>query len=326
MGAVSGKKGERKMKRLSRKVGTMVCVMIIFAVAVSVGICVYLFYGLVTKNMEESCVSGTKILADRLKEASYDEDFTALLDELKEETGCEFTIFEGNVRKYTTIEENGKRAVGTTLSDELTKTVIGQGKSYVGKAYIFGKIHLCSYEPTRDENGAVNGLIFAGISIDTILKNVNRVILLSILVSLGLILADVVWLLRFMKRTVSRPLGKLTELAQTMEEGRLSDSTKLEGGRHGNDEIGYLAEVMEHTMSELQNYIGEISMVLKEVAQGNLTAETKQEYVGDFVSIQHSLDDILHNLNNTMSQISMSAMQVSGSADHLSSGAQSLSQ
>ena len=36
-----------------------------------------------------------------------------LLDGLKSRMGCEFTIFEGDTRAYTTVIQDGKRVVGT---------------------------------------------------------------------------------------------------------------------------------------------------------------------------------------------------------------------
>ena len=50
--------------------------------------------------------------------------------------GCEFTIFHGDERAYTTIQQNGQRAVGTRLSGSIAEIVLTQGKSYVGQATI----------------------------------------------------------------------------------------------------------------------------------------------------------------------------------------------
>ena len=62
--------------------------------------------------------------------------------------GCEFTIFEGDTRAYTTVIQDGQRAVGTKLSASLSTTVLQQGQSYVGKAKILNEEYLCSYVPT----------------------------------------------------------------------------------------------------------------------------------------------------------------------------------
>ena len=69
--------------------------------------------------------------------------------------GCEFTIFEGSTRAYTTVVQNGQRVVGTQLSDKLSEIVLQQGKSYVGTARILDEEYLCSYVPTKDAGGTV---------------------------------------------------------------------------------------------------------------------------------------------------------------------------
>lgn len=58
--------------------------------------------------------------------------------------------------------QNGERVVGTQLSADLKQIVLEQGQSYVGEADILGINYLCSYVPTKDENGNVNGLILRG--------------------------------------------------------------------------------------------------------------------------------------------------------------------
>lgn len=79
-------------------------------------------------------------------------------------------------------------------------------------------------------------------------------------------------------------------------------------------------------MNRLKGYIGEISVTLEAISDGNLKVETGQNYVGDFVSIKESLDEILKKLNGTMSQIMKSTDYVSNGASQMSAGAQSLSQ
>lgn len=143
----------------------------------------------------------------------------------------------------------------------------------------------------------------------------------------ALILFSILIMSFFVNRTVSRPLSKLTWLAQTMEKGNLG----LGQGEHltvnirSNDEIGLLANIFENTILRLRGYIGEISTILESISNGNLTAGTNQDYVGDFTSIKISLDDILERLNKTMSQIVESSDYVSNGSKQMSIGAQALS-
>lgn len=321
------KKG-RKNKRIGRKVGNLVALMLAVSITVVVVLCVWMFYRLTMSMMEDVCVSGTNVLAYELADYDGPEDRTALLDALSEQMGCEFTIFHGNERAYTTIQQNGQRAVGTRLSDELSRIVLEQGQTYVGKASILGEEHLCSYVPTKDGDGKVDGLIFAGISMADVNRQVTFTVYLSCIIGIALIIAGIFVVGAYIKRTVSKPLFRLTVLAETLEQGNLGleMGQNMEVSIHSNDEIGILAQSFDQTIGRLRNYIGEISHMLESIAEGDLTVQINQEYVGDFARIRSSLNDILEKLDKTIGQIVVSSESVSGGAAQMSAAAQGLSQ
>jgi len=318
----------RKMRHLGRRLNVMVACMMIVGIALTVAQCVYMFYRLTLNTLREQCVTGTNILAYELEKYSGPEDMTQLLDDLKQETGCEFTIFHGDERAYTTILQDGKRAVGTKLSAELNDIVLVKGESYVGNAQILGVDHLCSYVPTKGEDGNINRLIFSGISISQANEQVTSTVGTTCVLGGAMVIICVLLLAAYIRGVVSSPLSKLTVLAQTMERGELGlDSRQnVKIDIHSNNEIGFLAETFEKTIIRLKGYIGEISAVLESIAQGDLTLATEQTYVGDFASIKESLDNILDKLNDTMSQIVESSDHVSNGSEQMSIGAQALSQ
>ncbi|WP_251207316.1 methyl-accepting chemotaxis protein [Acetatifactor aquisgranensis] len=321
------KKG-RKNKRIGRKVGNLVALMLAVSITVVVVLCVWMFYRLTMSMMEDVCVSGTNVLAYELADYDGPEDRTALLDALSEQMGCEFTIFHGNERAYTTIQQDGQRAVGTRLSDELSRIVLEQGQTYVGKASILGEDHLCSYVPTKDGDGKVDGLIFAGISMADVNRQVTFTVYLSCIIGIALIIAGIFVVGAYIKQTVSKPLFRLTVLAETLEQGNLGleMGQNMEVSIHSNDEIGILAQSFDQTIGRLRNYIGEISHMLESIAEGDLTVQINQEYVGDFARIRSSLNDILEKLDKTIGQIVVSSESVSGGAAQMSAAAQGLSQ
>ena len=87
-----------KIVRIGRKVGNLVAVMLGVTIILVVMLCVLMFYRLTMSMMQNECVSGTNVLAYELSNYSGDEDKTALLDALKKQMGCEFTIFHGDER------------------------------------------------------------------------------------------------------------------------------------------------------------------------------------------------------------------------------------
>lgn len=317
----------KRVQHLGLKVSVVVAFLLIASISIVVQLSVSKFRDFAMNMLRYMCVNGTNVLAAELQNYSDEDDMTQLLDDLKGQLGCEFTIFHGDERAYTTIIQNGQRAVGTKLSAELSAIVLEQGQPYVGNAQIGGVDHLGSYVPTRDENGKINGLIFAGVPMTAANEEINKTITTAATGGVILIVVSLILLTMYMSHAVFKPLSKLTTLAQTMERGDLGIKNKrVKVDIHSNDEIGFLAQTFENTMSRLNGYIGEISTVLRSIAQGNLTVGTSQEYVGDFVSIKESLDDILDKLNNTMSRIIESADYVSSGAEQMAYGATALSQ
>ena len=324
----NGENKKKKMKHIGRKVGSLVAVMLGLSITLVVVLCVLMFYRLTMSMMQDVCVSGTNVLAYELADRDDTEDMTALLDDLKAQMGCEFTIFHGDERAYTTIQQNGQRAVGTRLSGSIAEIVLTQGKSYVGQATILGEKHLCSYVPTYDANGQIDGLIFAGISMADAMGQIGLTVALSFLSGVALITIGIMLIGAYIKRTVSKPLFRLTVLAQTLEQGDLglNQHQTMMVEIDSNDEIGTLSKCFDNTISRLRNYIGEISHMLEAIAGGDLTAQITQEYVGDFAAIRTSLNDILQRLNSTVGQIVSSAEHVSAGAEQMSVASQALSQ
>lgn len=322
------KEGRRKIKRIGKKVGNVVVIMQAISVVFAVVICVSMFNSLVRSMQEKICTDGTNMLAYELSRTSETEDMNQVLDGLKERMGCEFTIFEGDTRAYSTVTKNGERVVGTKLADNLIDIVLKQGQAYVGEADILGSTYLCSYVPTKGEDGKIDGLIFAGISMADAEQETARIINYAIVVSVAVIIVCIIFLSVYLKKRVSGPLGRITQAAMRLEKGELglADGKEVEIGVRSNDEIGLLGEIFEETIGNLRAYIGEISDVLGAIAKGDLTQNTQRDYTGDFQAIKKSLESILGALNRTMGQIAASAGHVSDGSEQVAASAQTLAQ
>ena len=277
---VEGKRN-RKCRHIGRKVGNVVVIMLSLSIILAVVVCVTMFNKLVRSMQTNVCTSGTNMLQHELERISEDEDINQVLDGLKERMGCEFTIFQGDTRAYSTVTQNGQRVVGTKLASNLCDIVLTQGQSYVGQADILGESYLCSYVPTKNESGEIDGLIFAGISVTDAETATGRIINYAMAISAAVIILCIIFLTFYIKKTVSIPLGKITQAAMEMEQGELglAEGTEVSIGIRSKDEIGMLGEIFEDTIRRLRSYIGEIADVLEAIAEGDLTKEANQDYM-----------------------------------------------
>lgn len=104
-------------------------------------------------------------------------DETDILDDIKNRSGYDITIFYGDTRYLTTItDENGKRQTGTKASAEIVETVLKQGKDYQNRQIeVLGKNYIGYYMPLyQDGTSDIAGMIFLGEDYSYVQKIVNR--------------------------------------------------------------------------------------------------------------------------------------------------------
>ena len=134
-------------------------------------------------------------------------DSNVWLDELKKETGVEYSVFNGKTRYATTVEDSsGKRSVGTDMSEKVAEQVIQKGLDYSGEAEIFGQKHYVAYRPLRDINGNVVGALFSGVSSAETDRNTSKMILMLSLTAIGVGAATIIVSALILMKTVIRPI------------------------------------------------------------------------------------------------------------------------
>ncbi|MGN0320748.1 MAG: methyl-accepting chemotaxis protein [Lachnospira sp.] len=121
----------------------------------------------------------------------------SVLDDIKERSGYDVTIFYGDTRSITTITDaDGKRQVGTTASDKIVDKVLKNGKDYKDSNIdILGERYIGYYMPLyQDGSKEIAGMIFLGEEYSDVSNTINNsfkslcigiiiVLLLSIVIS-----------------------------------------------------------------------------------------------------------------------------------------------
>lgn len=139
-----------------------------------------------------------------------------------------------------------------------------------------------------------------------------------------IVIALGVLLLYAVNRIIQRylePIQVITEKASRLEEGDLNIHIDIES----DDELGRLSQAFNHISTVLSSYVQDITQQLSEMAENHMDITITQNYIGDFIPIQASIEKISQSLNETLHEIVRSADEVSASSQHVSSGAQILS-
>lgn len=91
-----------------------------------------------------------------------------IVDKVKELVGGTCTIFQVQnnqaIRISTNVLENeGERAVGTTVSQPVYDLVIRQGKPFYGRAWVVNDWYNTAYEPIKSKKGDIVGILYTGV-------------------------------------------------------------------------------------------------------------------------------------------------------------------
>ena len=236
--------------------------------------------------------------------------------------GAAITVFKDNVRVATTFKDaSGKRMTGTTMSEDIAKVVLEEGKSYSGQTTINGRINCVVYNPLKDSSGKVVGAMFTGHDIQDIYTRIIRTIVILVAVVVLILPISILFFARVLKKNISDRLDGVKRLAANIENGDLHEPP-MEPFRM--DEIGDLTVSMNATVETLNSYITDIGVFLKHIEEGNLTYTSDLEYKGDYVQIKNSLNNVSEIFAKVISGVAVASDQVNNNSSQISTAAHML--
>lgn len=206
----------------------------------------------------------------------YNLDQMELVDRVKKLFGADFTVFLGDVRISTTIEQNGKRAVGTQLDPAIAKIVLSDGKEFHGKATILGQPYITAYMPLIGPSGKPIGILFAGQSVKAAEEAISRTQMLIGGISLILLVISL-FVMFYVVRRITRPLGIAVDDLAQLGAGNFTATVPPELlGR--KDEIGKLAAAINALTQSVRGLLKQIAQSSDHVASSaeELTASAQQ--------------------------------------------------
>ena len=249
------------------------------------------------------------------------------------------TIFAGDRRVATSVRKlDGTRGVGTRLENPIVRQlVLKEGKTFHGVAEVLGRRYLAIYEPIRNDDDKVIGMLFVGEPIETLDAPERAILRGSLAAGTIAILcfgAIMVWAIRW----ILSPLLRLANTTIDLAAGNLDAALP---GIDRSDEIGRVAQAIEvfrkaavhkailetakaSAAAEQSFVVTVVASGLERLAAGDVTARLDETFSAEYQSLKHnfnaasaSLEMLVQGIYDSSSRIASGVAEVAQAAGDL---------
>lgn len=199
------------------------------------------------------------------------------------------TIFLDDLRVSTNVKnEDGSRAIGTRAAEDVYNLVVKEGKPWVGRAYVVNNWYITAYEPIRDINNKIIGILYVGILEEKYVDIKSRTTLVFLAITLMGALVSMA-LSYFIARKISGSVKKLAIASREIAHGNLDAKVEIKS----NDELRELADTFNLMASALKKRDEQ----LKDFARKKIMESERLAIVGQLAA------DVAHEINNPLQGI-----------------------
>jgi two-component system NtrC family sensor kinase len=199
------------------------------------------------------------------------------------------TIFQDDLRISTNVKnQNGSRAIGTRVSEEVYNQVVLEGEPWIERAFVVNDWYITAYEPIRNIAGDIIGILYVGVLEQKYTDMKQRAILVFLVITL-LVALFAMTLAYIISRKISIPIKKLVTASKQVASGNLDVKVEIKS----KDELRELAETFNYMGSALKKR----DEKLKEFAKKRIMESERLAIIGQLAA------DVAHEINNPLQGI-----------------------
>jgi len=212
-------------------------------------------------------------------------------NELKKDTGYDFTWFEGDTRKNSSL---GKSVIDTKAVPVVISEVINNKKEFTStKTEVAGEEYFVAYVPALNSNGEVIGMAFTGVSRQAVEGQITK----SIIIMLVIVLVLIVFTILVALRAATKMSGAIKEIEESITQLSYGRFVKSDEYLNRSDEIG-------NALRSANNLIDKLTEVIKDIHEAS-----------EFVGMESSeLARTSANISETTDGVSDAVMQMAKGA------------
>lgn len=233
-------------------------------------------------------------------------------EKMKKYTMCDFTIFDGEKRAYTTLA--GMR--GSVIADTNPIRTAESGKKYEGKAVINGIGYVVCYFPLKAEDGKFLTTLWLGkplVVIDHVSSAIFKPLIAVMSVLVILFFAVLVSVIIF---KIIKPLKRVGAAVNNLASGDADLTQRIEV--HGNDEFAEISTGINIFIEMLHKIVSELNLAQKELTAIGIdlgtnsqeSASATAEIMANIAGVRKQSESQAEAVSNTTTILGHSAENV----------------
>lgn len=221
--------------------------------------------------------------------------------------------------EWAAMEHIAELSNGLVPLEEEALELAAAGKTEEASELVFGDEYEATIQQINSETEGCIAAIQARMSQSQTNLNVAMLISLVIfIVSFVIIVRKIAATTNFAKTELLVPIVKVSEQMQVLAQGEFHHELDL---KMDESEVGEMVRSISFMKENFTNMISEISEVLGSMGQGNYNVSVTQTYVGEFVKIKESLEQIIVDMKGVLSTLQDAATEIDAGSDQLSHAA-----
>ena len=222
-------------------------------------------------------------IVDKVKETVYEEV------QYKGKDIGTATIFQNDVRISTNVKnDDGSRALGTRVTEEVYDQVVNDGEPWIGRAYVVNDWYITAYEPIRDVANNIIGILYVGVLEEKYNDIQQGMILTFFAITIAGALVSLI-VSYFMAQRILVPIFMLVDASKAVAGGDLDAKVEIST----NDELEDLAD----SFNAMAQALKKRDQQLKEFTTQKIMASERLALIGQLSA------NVAHELNNPLTGI-----------------------